>query len=81
MITIIAVVSAPVVITSASTAASAPAICIGAYTDFKIKITGHITEHIAPDIIEEVEIIIPAIITAPAVTTVIVPGHVKCDSS
>jgi hypothetical protein len=81
MISVIAVVAAPVVITPTSAPASAPAICIGTYADFKIKVAGHVTEHITPDIIEKVEVIIPAIITTPAVTTVIVPGHVECHGS
>jgi hypothetical protein len=80
MVTVIAVVTTPVVITSASAAASTPAVCIGTYTDLEVKITSHIAEHIAPHIIEEIKVIIPAIITVPAVTTVIVPRHVKCDS-
>jgi hypothetical protein len=79
MVAIVTVVSAPVVVTSTFTAASAPALRIGAYANFEIKITSHITKHVAPDIVKEVEIITPAIITAPAITVVIVPGHIKCD--
>jgi hypothetical protein len=81
MVTIETVVSAPVVVTSTSAAASAPAIRIGANANFEIKVSSHITKHIAPDIVKEVEIIIPAIVSAPAVTAVIVPGHIKCDGS
>jgi hypothetical protein len=81
MVAIETVVATPVVITPSSAAASAPAIRIGANATFEIKVTRHITKHIAPDVVKEVEIITPAIVTAPAVTAVIVPGHIKCDGS
>jgi hypothetical protein len=80
LVTVIAVVSAPVVIASTFAAASAPTICIGTYTNFKIKVAGHVTKHIAPHIIEKVEVIVPAIIATPAVTMVIVPWHIECHS-
>jgi hypothetical protein len=81
MVTVIAMVAAPVMISSTSAPASAPSICIGTYANFKIKVAGHVTEHITPDIIEKVEVIIPAVVTTPAVATVIIPGHVECHGS
>jgi hypothetical protein len=83
IITIIAVVSTPVIIASAPASATSPAFGIGANSDFKIKITGHITEHVAPDIIHEVKSVISAsaIVPVPTVPMVIViPGHVPRDS-
>lgn len=78
MVTIITVVTAPVVIAPASTAA--PAVGVSANGDLKIKISGHITEHVAPDIIEHIEAVVPPIVAAPAVMTVItVPWHVPCN--
>jgi hypothetical protein len=75
MVTIIALISTPVVIVPAS--ATSPALCVGAYTNLEIKIARHVPEHIPPDIIEEVEVVVPAIVPVPAVAMVIVPGHVE----
>jgi hypothetical protein len=78
VITIITLVSAPVVIASAAASSSAPGICTGAYANFEVEIAGHVTEHVTPHIIEKIEVVIPAVIPAPAIPTVIVvPGHVK----
>ena len=84
IITIIAVVTTPVIITTAPAPASAsattPAFGIGADSDFKIKITGHITEHVAPDIIHEVKFVVSAVVPVPTIPVVIVvPGHVPRD--
>ena len=81
IITIVAVVTTPVIITTATASATAPAFGIGANGDFKIKITGHITEHVAPDIIHEVKFVVSAIVPVPTIPMVIVvPGHVPRDS-
>ena len=83
IITIIAVVATPVIITTATASASAttPALGIGANSDFKIKITGHITEHVTPDIIHEVKFVVTAIVSMPTIPVVIVvPRHVPGDS-
>jgi hypothetical protein len=81
IITIIAVVATPVIITTAPASATTPALGIGANSDFKIKITGHITEHVTPDIIHEVKFVVTAIVSMPTIPVVIVvPRHVPGDS-
>ena len=81
IITIIAVVATPVIITTATASATTPALGIGANSDFKIKITGHITEHVTPDIIHEVKFVVTAIVSVPTIPVVIVvPRHVPGDS-
>lgn len=81
IITIIAVVTTPVIITTAPAPSTTPAFGIGADSDFKIKITEHIAEHIAPDIIHEVKFVVTAIVPVPTIPMVIVvPWHVPSDS-
>ena len=81
MSAVIAVVTAPVVVAPAPASATTPAIRVGTDGYLKIKITGHIAEKIAPDVIKDVETVVPSVIAAPSVTVVIVPGHVPCDRS
>jgi hypothetical protein len=77
IITIIALVSSPVIITPAPASAASPAFGIGANSDFKIKVTGHITEHVTPDIIHEVEFAVSVMVPAPTVPVVtVIPGHI-----
>jgi hypothetical protein len=81
IISIIAVVTTPVIITTATASATTPAFGIGANSDFKIKITEHITEHVAPDIIQEVKFVVTAMVSVPTIPVVIVvPRHVPGDS-
>jgi len=85
LVSSIAVVSSPVIITSASAAtpATTPAFGIGPHGDFKIKITGHITEHVAPDIIKHIEATVMAMAAIPTATVavvIVVPGHVPRNS-
>jgi hypothetical protein len=81
MAAIITLISAPVAVTSARASASAttPALGVGAYPNLEIEITRHIAKHVTPDIIEEIEVVAPAIITTPAIAMVVIPGHVERD--
>lgn len=79
-ITIIAVVSTPVIIASTPASASSPAFGIGSNSDFKINITEHIIKHVTPDIIHEVESVVSAMVPAPTVPVLtVIPGHVPRD--
>ena len=69
-------VSAPIVVAPTLASTATPTIGIGAYGNLEIEVTTHIPEHVAPDIIEEIEVVEPTIVATPAIVTVIVPRHV-----
>jgi hypothetical protein len=76
MAAIIAMVTAPVAVAPAFASATTPALGVGAYANLEIEVARHITKHVAPDIVEEIEVVAPAIITTPAIAMVVIPGHV-----
>lgn len=81
MVAIIALVSAPVAVAPALASATTPALGVGAYTNLEIEVARHVTKHVTPDVIEEIEVVAPAIVTTPAITMVVIPGHVERDSA
>ena len=69
-------ISAPIVVAPALASASTPTFGIGAYANLEIEVTPHVAEHVAPDIIEEIEVVEPTIVATPAIVPVVVPRHV-----
>jgi hypothetical protein len=79
MVAIVTMVTAPVVVAPTLASTATPALGIGADTNLEIEVARHIAEHVAPDIIKEIEVVAPAIITAPTIAMVVIPGHVDRD--
>jgi hypothetical protein len=77
----VSLVTAPIVFTPATAAAATPTFCVRAYANLEVKIAGHVTKHITPDVIEEIKVIVETVIPVISVAMVIIPRHIDGSST